>query len=115
MIWNRATLRAISVIRGNGSFLSQTGACVAGALARFLAQPVSRPAASGDVLSLSPLLRPGDVLGDTSTRQTGCTFLQPVFATIEEVCYAHELRLQLRTRLMRDAVAPTHPWCVGAD
>ena len=35
---------------------------VARALARYLAQPVSRPAASGDVLALSALLRPGDVL-----------------------------------------------------
>ena len=31
-------------------------------LVRYLAQPVSHVAASGDVLALSPLLRPGDVL-----------------------------------------------------
>jgi len=31
-------------------------------LVRYLAQPVSHPAASCDVLALSPLLRPGDVL-----------------------------------------------------
>ena len=30
--------------------------------ARFLAEPVSRPAATRDVLALSALLRPGDVL-----------------------------------------------------
>lgn len=32
------------------------------ALARYLAQRVERPSATGDVLALSPLLRPGDVL-----------------------------------------------------
>ena len=52
---------------------------------------------------------------DTSRRETGCTVLQPVFATMEEVRYAHELRLQLRARLLRDAAPPTQPWCVGAD
>ena len=44
------------------SLLSRTVARVAGALARFLAEPVSRPAATDDVLALSALLRPGDVL-----------------------------------------------------
>ncbi len=44
------------------SLLSRTGGRLADALARFLAEPVSRPAATGDVLALSPLLRPGDVL-----------------------------------------------------
>ena len=38
------------------SLLSRTLARVAGALARFLAEPVSRPAATGDVLALSALL-----------------------------------------------------------
>ena len=52
---------------------------------------------------------------DTSRRETGCPLPQPVFATMEEVRYAHELRLQLRARLLRDAAAPTQPWCVGAD
>jgi uncharacterized protein YycO len=46
----------------NGSLVSHTRARVARALARYLAQRVSPPAASGDVLTLSPLLRPGDVL-----------------------------------------------------
>ena len=45
----------------------------------------------------------------------GCTSLQPAFATMEDVRYAHELRLQLRVRLLRDAAPPTQPWCVGAD
>ena len=47
--------------------------------------------------------------------QPDCTFLQPVFATMEETHYAHELRLQLRVRLLRDAAPPTQPWFVGAD
>jgi uncharacterized protein YycO len=46
----------------NASLLSRTGGCLVDALARFLAEPISRPAATGDVLALSPLLRPGDVL-----------------------------------------------------
>jgi uncharacterized protein YycO len=45
-----------------GSLLSRTRVCLVGALARYLAEPVSRPAAIGDVLALSALLRPGDVL-----------------------------------------------------
>ena len=44
------------------SLLSRTGARLANALARFLAEPISRPAARGEVLALSALLRPGDVL-----------------------------------------------------
>ena len=52
---------------------------------------------------------------DTTRRETGCVLPQPVFATTEEVLYAHELRLQLRARLLRDAAAPTQRWCVGAD
>jgi hypothetical protein len=44
------------------SLLSRTFARVAGALARFLAEPVSRPVATRDVLALSGLLCAGDVL-----------------------------------------------------
>ena len=44
------------------SLLSRAFARAAGALARFLAEPVSRPAASRDVFALSGLLRAGDVL-----------------------------------------------------
>ena len=40
---------------------------------------------------------------------------QPEYAAAKEVRYAHELRLQLRTRLLRDAGPQTGPWCVGAD
>jgi hypothetical protein len=44
------------------SLLSRTGGRLADALARFLAEPISRPAATDDVLALSALLHPGDVL-----------------------------------------------------
>jgi len=44
------------------SLVSRTRALLARAVARYLAEPVSRRAVSGDVLALSPLLRPGDVL-----------------------------------------------------
>jgi uncharacterized protein YycO len=44
------------------SSLARLRARLISALARYLAQPVSRPAATGDVLALSALLRPGDVL-----------------------------------------------------
>jgi hypothetical protein len=36
-------------------------------------------------------------------REVGCTSPQPGRATANEVRYAHELRLQLRARLLRDA------------
>jgi uncharacterized protein YycO len=45
-----------------GSILSCLGTGVAGALARYLAKPVRRTSASADVLALSALLQPGDVL-----------------------------------------------------
>ena len=44
------------------SFVSRLRPRLVGALARYLAEPVSRPAASGDLLALAALLRPGDVL-----------------------------------------------------
>ena len=44
------------------SLIARLGARLIGALARYLAEPVSRPAASTDVLALSARLRPGDVL-----------------------------------------------------
>jgi len=42
--------------------LSRIRARLVTALARYLAEPLSRPTAPGDVLALSALLRPGDVL-----------------------------------------------------
>ena len=44
------------------SFVSRLRPRLVGALARYLAEPVSRPAASDDVLALAALLRPGDVI-----------------------------------------------------
>jgi hypothetical protein len=52
---------------------------------------------------------------DAPRREVGCTSPQPVCATADEVRYAHELRLQLRARLLRDAAPQTGQWCVGAD
>jgi DNA-binding winged helix-turn-helix (wHTH) protein len=52
---------------------------------------------------------------DVPRRELGCTSPQPVCATADEVRYAHELRLQLRVRLLRDAAPHTWPWCVSAD
>jgi uncharacterized protein YycO len=46
----------------SGSLIACIGAHVIGALARYLAQPVGRPAATADLFALSALLRPGDVL-----------------------------------------------------
>jgi hypothetical protein len=54
--------------------------------------------------------------GDSSTRETDCALPKPVFATMEEVRRADELRLQLRARLLRDgAAAGARPYSVGAD
>ena len=52
---------------------------------------------------------------DALRRELACTYPQPAYATAEEVRYAHELRLQLRARLLRDAAPQVGPWCVGAD
>ena len=38
---------------------------------------------------------------------------QPVFATLEEVCYAHQLRLKLRALLLGDAAAAGQPCSEG--
>lgn len=46
----------------NGSLPDRARMRLVGALARYLAEPVRRPSASGDVVALAPLLRPGDVL-----------------------------------------------------
>jgi len=52
---------------------------------------------------------------DAARRELVYTSPQPVCATADEVRYADELRLQLRTRLLRDAAPQTGPRCVGAD
>jgi hypothetical protein len=52
---------------------------------------------------------------DAPRREVGCTSPGPVHATADEVRYAHELRLQLRARLLCNAESQTGPWCVGAD
>ena len=52
---------------------------------------------------------------DAPRREVGRTSPQPECAAADQVRYAHELRLQLRARLLRDAAPRTGPWCVGAD
>lgn len=52
---------------------------------------------------------------DSSMRESGCTLPQPAFATMEEVRYAHELRMQLLARYLGRAEPATVPWSVGAD
>jgi len=63
---NCAVRRFNRRVSGRGSvkasILSSLGARLAGALARFLAEPVRRRAATDDVLALLARLRPGDVL-----------------------------------------------------
>jgi hypothetical protein len=71
----------------NRSLVSHTQARVARALARYLAQPVSRPAASGRVLALSPLLLPGDVLdihhgASPGNRLLGTAVVRELFGTL---------------------------------
>jgi hypothetical protein len=39
---------------------------------------------------------------------------EPVFATVEEVCYAHQLRLKLRALLLGDAAAADERWAARA-
>jgi hypothetical protein len=52
---------------------------------------------------------------DSGVREIGCALPQPAFATMEEICHAHELRLQLRARFLNHIAAATLPWSVGAD
>jgi len=54
-------------------------------------------------------------IGNTSRFETGCAMTNPTFATTAEACYAHQLRLQLRARLLRDTAPAVQPWSVGAD
>ena len=62
--------------------------------------------------------RPAKLLvrdGDRSLPETGCALPLPAFATMEEVCHAHELRLQLRAHFLSRVAAVTMPWTVGVD
>ena len=48
------------------------------------------------------------------SRDTQCAPPRPVFATTEEVCYAHQLRLKLRALLLGDAAATGQSCPAGA-
>jgi len=61
--------------------------------------------------SAKPLVRDSD----RCLPEIGCALPQPAFATMEEVCRAHELRLQLRAFFLGRIAAPTVPWSVGVD
>ena len=67
--------------------------------------------------SLMPARFPEHLLrgSDSSMRDSGCTLPQPAFATMEEVRYAHELRMQLLVRYLGHAEPATVPWSVDAD
>ena len=47
-------------------------------------------------------------------RDADCALPEPVFATVEEVCYAHQLRLKLRALLLGDAAAGDESWAARA-
>ena len=40
---------------------------------------------------------------------------QTAFATMEELCHAHELRLQLREHFLNRPAPQAGPWWVGVD
>jgi DNA-binding winged helix-turn-helix (wHTH) protein len=65
----------------------------------------------GDCNGRPAVVCPITKLVDTSRLETGCALPRPVFPTMEEVCYAHELRLQLRARLLRDAASTAEKRC----
>ncbi len=52
---------------------------------------------------------------DALRRELACSYPQPAYATLEEVRCVHELKLQLRARLLHDGAPQIAPWCVGAD
>jgi len=52
---------------------------------------------------------------DTFWSEVDRAYPQPAYATTDEVCYAHELKLRLRARLLRDAAFAPTSLCNGAD
>ncbi|HVO89123.1 MAG TPA: winged helix-turn-helix domain-containing protein [Casimicrobiaceae bacterium] len=52
---------------------------------------------------------------NTAKAEAGCALPEPAFATMEEVRYAHELKLRLRARLLREVPATTASWSSGND
>ena len=67
------------------------------------------PAAAGDgAFSWKHDVVCVDGYADPLRREVGFAYPPPAYATTDEVSYAHELKLQLRARLLRDAAsAPT--------
>ena len=56
-----------------------------------------------------------DVTTERDRRWSDSHARQPVFATMEEIVHADELRPQLRARLLRAVESPAEPWSVGVD
>ena len=60
---------------------------------------------------------------DSSTYPSECPrgidpdsdYARPVTATLDEIRYAEQLRLQLREAYMRRPVSPPQRWCISAD
>jgi DNA-binding winged helix-turn-helix (wHTH) protein len=82
---------------------------------RSQALPCRHNAEHGDCSGKRAVVCPIRKVVDTSRLETRRALPNPVFATMEEVCHAHELRLQLRARLLREVAQTAQPWSVGAD
>jgi hypothetical protein len=52
---------------------------------------------------------------NASMGEQTCSSSQTAYATMEEVCHAHELRLQLREHFLRQPPPQAGPWWVGVD
>jgi hypothetical protein len=52
---------------------------------------------------------------DASMGEQLCPSSQTAFATMEELCHAHELRLQLREHFLNRPPPQARPWWVGVD
>lgn len=87
---------------------------------RFIAATMAIPLApiSGIDFSGQPSFNSGsELLGKVIAprRMLGCTCPQPVYATVEEVRYAHDLKLELRARLLRDVAPAPGPCGIAVD
>ena len=78
-------------------------------------QPRSRATEDGHCNDKRAVACPFIRIDDTSRFETDCARPNPTFATTAEACFAHELRLQLRVRLLRDAAPAVRAWSVVTD
>jgi len=85
---------------------------------RFIASTSAIPSTgsvAGDCSGKGAVVCPIPKVGEISRVERDWALPKPVFVTMEEVCYAHELRLQMRARLLREAAPAAKLWAVGAD